>query len=462
MATANRERRESQRHRRLWEVLDHHAEQQRIYTCGARFRGLCCGVRSGKTLLAKRFTAESMVDFPLTDGFFVWGAPTHPQAKRIFWKDAKAIFPRSYIWNINETDRTVQIVNGCTLAVVGVNEAERLEGVHIDGVVLDERDDIVPDAWEHHIRTRLSTRGRPPGWAWHIGVPEGRRALWEMKCEVESGKLPDGAFATWPSSDIIAPEEIAHAKATMDPLVYRQEYEADFVTFAGRTYHTFDRDLHAAERLIYDRQRPLHFAFDFNVDPGTAEVCQELPYRGSARAVHPRDHGNPRVADVIDAWIGEVWLRDSRTEHVCRALLEAFGDHPSEVHCWGDYTGGSRHTSQTRGTDWDQIQEILGRAYGSRLSIHRKRNPSERARVNAVNARLLTADGKIHALVDPVTCPKLVEDFETVANKADGSGAIDKTTEKFKLYTHPTDEVGYFTYHRHPLRDRRESFERIR
>lgn len=441
--------RETLRHRRLWEPLRPQAEQQRIIRSPARFKGACAGVRSGKTRIAKMDIAAYMMDFPLADGFFVWAGPTYKQAKRIFWPDAKAIFPRKMIARISESDLSVQIVHGPTLQIFGMQDPERLEGIHVDGIILDELDDMGETLWDEHIRTRLSTANRPPGRAWMIGVPEGKRNLWRFKQQVEAGQFPDGDFATWWSEAILDPAEIAHAKATMDPLIYRQEYQAEFVTFAGQAYYSFDATVHARERVTYDEALPLHFCFDFNVDPGTAAVCQDQAYTGARE----------EVADEITAWIGEVWIRpSSNTPAVCRALLDAYGEHEGLVYAWGDYTGGARHSSQTAGTDWDQIKEILGRAYGGRLKMRRRRNPSERARVNAVNSRLLTADGKVHMLVDPVACAHLIDDFETVAVKDDGSGDLDKDKAKYKLYTHLTDEVGYFTYHRHPLR---KSFERM-
>jgi hypothetical protein len=59
-------------------------------------------------------------------------------------------------------------------------------------------------------------------------------------------------------------------------------------------------------------------------------------------------------------------------------------------------------------------------------------------------------DKKIHLVVNPVTCPHVIEDLDGVILKDDGSGEIDK--EDNKEITHLTDALGYYVERKHPVR----------
>ena len=91
------------------------------------------------------------------------------------------------------------------------------------------------------------------------------------------------------------------------------------------------------------------------------------------------------------------------------------------------------------------------RGFGSqRVSFHvPESNPAERARVNAVNARCCSTDGKRRLLVDAAAAPKLVRDLEGVQTVKGGSGEIDK--KKDRKLTHISDALGYYIVHEYPL-----------
>jgi len=413
-----------------WYPLRYHPEQARLWTARERFRVTGAGRRSGKTEIAKRFIVEQALTHhersEFLDGFYAAAAPTHQQARDIFWDDLKALTPSKFVSAIRESDLTVRLVTGTTVRVAGMDKPQRIEGHPLDGIVLDEYSEMKPDAWTRHVRPALSTPGRP-GWAWFIGIP---RAAPHFK------RLYDGAAALedweafhWLSEDILDPEEIEAAKGELDPLTYAQEYEASWDTYQGRAYYPFDRRVHC-KPLEYDPSKPLVFCFDFNVDPGVAAVVQEQ--------------------DGITAIIGEVWVpRNSNTRIVCRRLVSDWGKHKGEVHIYGDATGGARGSAKVAGSDWDIVRAELRGEFDLRWNVQR-RNPAERARVNAVNARLETADGEHHLVVDPETAAHVVDDFEGVCVIEGGSGELLKPTSGVgSELTHLTDALGYYIFKRH-------------
>jgi hypothetical protein len=324
--------------------------------------------------------------------------------------------------------------------VVGLDKPERIEGLPIDGIILDEYGNMKEATWGEHVRPCLSTPGRS-GWAWMIGVPEGRNHYYQtyQKALEPTSNGWDGFH--WISADILDPEEIEAAKAELDPLTYKQEYEADFIYLEGRVYYPFDRKIHASELLEYDSSKDLHFLFDFNQAPGVAAVAQELTYTGNRTNL---------VSEAYTGIIGEVWIpKNSRTPFVCNRLIKDWGHHKGDVYCYGDPTGGAGGSAKIEGSDWDQVRSILDKVYGERMTFRVARgSPRENPRVNSVNSRLMSMDGMIHMLVDPIKAPHVVEDLEGVVTLKGGSGEIDKKINE--TLTHLSDAIGYYTHMRFP------------
>lgn len=82
-------------------------------------------------------------------------------------------------------------------------------------------------------------------------------------------------------------------------------------------------------------------------------------------------------------------------------------------------------------------------------------NGTERARVNAMNARLMSMDGTVHMMIDPNKAPMTVRDLEGVRLLAGGSGEIDKKHD-LKL-THLSDGLGYYVVGEFPVRGKRKA-----
>lgn len=426
----------------------------RLSETPARFNVCSAGRRSGKTESAKRFTYVGNDSFegaltysrPYDDGWFVLTAPTHSQAKRVFWNDMVAMCPKWALKRRRESDLTLKLYNGVEITVFGMDRPERIEGRAIDGLVADEYANMKADAWDKHIRPALSTKGRP-GWGWLIGVPEGRNHYWQKFKHATNSGDPSWAAHTWHSSLVIDTAELEQARRDMDELTFKQEYEGEFVNFTGRAYHAFgDHNQDAAVR--YDPAKPLIFCFDFNNSPGVAAVLQEQCRQDYADAgIRLRR----RSEEEFVAAVGEVWIpRHSNTLRVCDRLIKDWGEHDGDVVCYGDATGGAKGTSAVMGSDWELIEQRLGEHFGDRLSVMvEKTNPRERARVNAVNSLCRSAMGSVRLLVDPKACQHLVEDLEGVITVEGGSGEIDKDEDP--NLTHISDAVGYYVASEHAV-----------
>lgn len=441
-----------------WTVLRPHPIQQSFLHSTARFIVVPAGRRSGKTEIAKRKiiirALRSGADFAPN---FFFGAPTRDQAKRIFWKDLKAMIPP---WLMkrkpSETELSIELINGATLWVVGMDKPERIEGTPWDGGVLDEYANMKEHAWAENVRPALEDR---QGFCIFTGVPEGRNHYYRL---YKNAQIREGWEAyTWKSSMILPPAVIEAARLDLDPLSFEQEYEASFVNFQGRAYYPFEESVHCGN--LRDRYNPngdLALCLDFNVNPGTAVIAQEmdLPLRASGLAPI-RIGGAELLGNLLAAptsgtgVIGEVHIpNNSNTPAVMRKFIEDWGNHNGRIFVYGDATGGARRTSAVAGSDWDLVKNALYGHFGTDRIFFRvpPSNPSERSRINAVNTRLKSGEDNVHLMIDPVAAPKTVEDFEGVRLLEGGSGEIDKKHDP-KL-THLTDGLGYYIVKEYPVR----------
>lgn len=415
-----------------WTTLRPHEKQRQLWYDNIRIRFVPAGRRSGKTELAKRFGVLDACSYGLgTAGWIHFVAPVRKQAKDIYWEDIKALVPKEFrVGDPMESDLTIRLFNGVRLNVAGMDEPARIEGHPILGIVLDEFGNMKPKAWTHHVRPALADTG---GWAWLIGVPEGRNHYYE---EVENAYHDESGqkrVYSWSSRTVLPEEEIRAMEESMDEVTLAQEVDASFVNFVGRVYYSFNRDENVVAEVPYDPKADLFFCFDFNVNPGTASVAQDCD-------------GKTFVLD-------EVYIpNDSNTPLVCKQLRTRWGSHEGRVLLYGDATGGARGTAKIHGTDWDLIRQELGPIFGQRLRDYVPRsNPEERVRINSVNSRIKTASGERRLFVAK-KCRYMIRDLEGVRYK-EGTGDIDKDNDR--NLTHLSDGLGYMVHARHPMSSQR-------
>ena len=228
-----------------WTILRPHPVQGRYWTSPHRFNIVSAGRRSGKTELAKRKIVQSAIDgTDFDDARFFAAAPTLDQARRIYWADFKKMVPLDLIVDKpSETHLTIELINGSTITVLGMDKPARIEGAPWDGGILDEYANMKEGAWGENVRPALADRN---GWCDLIGVPEGRNHYFEMDERARAEMALRGAEAefgsfTWPSADILPQAEIDAARRDLPPKVFQQEYEGSFVDWSGDAFFEIDR-----------------------------------------------------------------------------------------------------------------------------------------------------------------------------------------------------------------------------
>lgn len=204
-----------------------------------------------------------------------------------------------------------------------------------------------------------------------------------------------------------------------------REMEIDFTAQSGvRVYQPFRPELHCVQGLEVVPHLPLRLCCDFNVSP-----CVFV------------------VAQVVRSWvqfIGQVKLAPATVSAMVREFRNLFPNHPAEVWVYGDAAGRGRDV-QTGQSDYDLLQAAF-RGYSSAVVLKiPKDNPRVKDRVNAVNAKLMTADGVPGIRIDPVACPELVRDLaEVVWNpKQTDIHKVTNPRDPYHERTHASDAAGY-------------------
>lgn len=383
------------------------AIRKEILSDSNRFKVLVCGRRWGKTVLSLMYLMKDPFQANERRWFIT---PTYRQGKMIVFPILRQMFQGFTGAKLNESEMSVVFNNGAELAVKGADNEHNLRGVELTKCVMDEMAYIKPHVWEEIVYPMLATT---QGCALFIGTPNGYDTMYDLYSRGQS----DPDWKSWQFKTIdggfVPADEIAKAKKTMDPVRFRQEFEASFETTGNRAAWNFDRDIHvkkAAELSSYK-----WWGCDFNVDYMSAVLaCQ--------------------YTDGTIHYYDEIRLKNSNTEEMARKMKAI----EPNIEVYPDPAGSARSTTSNRSD-----HHIL-RDYGFVIRA-KKAHPSHIDRLNALNRKLLDADGNVTMTVDH-KCKYLIKDLEQV--QRDKKGGIDKSQIEL---THSLDACSYAIAYKFPV-----------
>jgi phage terminase large subunit len=378
--------------------------QREIWESGSRFKLLCSGRRFGKTYLCITRLICWAMEKP---GSLCWYVTAnYRMAKQIAWRELKSMAPPELVVKRNESDLSIEFVNGSQIALRGAENEDSLRGVSLSALVIDEAAYVKQAAWEMVLRPALSDQGGP---AWFITTPAGLNwfhDLWEQAQEQEDWQT--FSFTTIQGGNV-SEKEIEAARRTLDQRTFQQEYLASFETLAGRVYPGFS-DENISED-VHDMGNPIYWGTDFNVGVMAGVLAS-------------------RVGDTIHIW-DELSVKQSDTDEVCQMLKERFPDR--KIVAYPDPTGSARKTSSAGRTDHDII-----RRYGFEC-ISPRGAWAVKDKINATNWMIRTADGHMKLFIHP-RCKNTIKGLRNVTYKPGGGDyVIDKTAD----IEHWTDGLGY-------------------
>ena len=171
-------------------------------------------------------------------------APFQVQARQVLWEYLKsytACFAKCPGYSVSEMNLTVTLPDptnlskkGANIMLLGAENAEKLRGIFLSGIVLDEYQDIAPYVWDTIIRPALADRG---GWAIFSGTVKGHdNPLWELYERAKSD--PANWFSTLlPVSEtgVLSADEVEDLKRGMTDEAFQAEFMCDpAATVTGR------------------------------------------------------------------------------------------------------------------------------------------------------------------------------------------------------------------------------------
>ncbi len=401
-------------------ILHLHSKQWEVYSTHHRFRVVVAGRRWGKTQLAK----ISILKFAKVKKRLIWYvAPSYRMAKQIMWPELIESIPKKWIHKINETTLSITLINKTRIELKGADNPDSLRGVGIHFLVMDEVQDINPEAWTKVLRPTLASTG---GHALFIGTPKSYNFLYDLYMLGQKADLRlSGQWMSWQFPTITSPfipkSEIEAARQDMDEKSFKQEFEASFETMAGRVYYPFDRKTHVG-KYPFNPLLPIWVGQDFNLTPMSSIILQ------------PQENGELWAVD-------EVILKGASTEKTCDELERRYWRWQDKFIIFPDPNGGTKQHARGE-TDMDIFRE---RGF-ERHKFHR-RTPLVVDRVNSVNRMLMNARGEIKLRVDE-KCKETIQSLEQVLWKKDGSREIDKEAN----IEHITDALGYPVQYMFPVR----------
>jgi len=298
-------------------------------------------------------------------------------------------------------------------------------------------------AWQSVIQPCLTTRWSPkraahfgapsPGRALIIGTPKGFNFFAELLNYRETNPMWKSYFYDYTQSPMLDIAEIEALRSELDPVQFASEYLALIKESGKNVFYCFDRKLHIDATIedfyppVYEGEKleeageDVHICIDFNV----GKQCSSFfALRGNEMQFIDEVMGHPD------------------TETLAISLSTRFKGH--KIFAYPDPSGRSRKTSASVGvTDFTILQK-----HGIICLAHTKAPPIIDS-VNAVNRKLLTADGHIGMRVHP-RCKGVITSLERttwVDNTSDTA-----TIDKKEGVEHYSDGVRYATEFKFPIK----------
>jgi phage terminase large subunit len=258
--------------------------------------------RAGKTVACVADLIDAALRCQNPDPRFAYVAPFYVQAKDVAWGYLKRFTVPIDGVKFNEAELRVDLPNGARIRLYGADNYDRMRGVYLDGVVLDEYADMPPAAWTEVIRPALADR---EGWAVFIGTPKGRNEffrIWEL---AQNDPSWFAMMLRASESGLVKQTELDDAAKDMTPEQYAQEFECSFDAAILGAY--YGSDIARAERegrvgmFPLDPLLPVHTAWDLGIGDSTAIWLWQAAPDGLRVIGHIEDHGK-----ALPHYVGEL------------------------------------------------------------------------------------------------------------------------------------------------------------
>lgn len=390
------------------------------------------GRRALKTLLFSRKLFKKALQ---TRGRYICGAPTHEQAREIFWDRMCQLTTLFQSRKPHETYRKIFLTNGSEIHIAGLESGERLKGKPAAGFHISEVDDVKEEVWfRHFLPMSLDT----DAFFYLDGVPGGGLGWFHDIClkacdgafperdEKKGGKFhasknnPNMAYYHWFSSDVyeqwkldLIQEQYIYSQDMFD-----REFLGAFISLLGAAYKNYGA--WNIQKNDYNPLYVVHIGMDFNRNPMAVTFSHIV-------------NGHVYVFD-------EALISDCTTQDMIDYILIDRKFEPLMCVIYPDSTGKAEKSNASK-SDIAQL-----RAAGLEVKA-KSSNPRIRDRISNVNRLLKDRKDITRVHIDP-RCRHLINDFNKV--KCDQYGREEAEQKKGRL-THISSAFGYMCYYLFPM-----------
>jgi hypothetical protein len=391
-----------------------HPAQKVIMQQAKRFNHLRCGRRFGKTTLIQELTSIALEGKRVG----VW-FPAYKDLAEV-WTEVKLLYKPvphevyEYIDIIDKKDeqlKQIRLLGGGLIDFWSMENPDSGQGRKYHRAIVDEsaKAQKLYTAWENTIRPTLTDY---KGDAFIMSRPKGKNAGGTAEhpgngfylLEEKHKKFLNWAFFHFTTYDnpYMEHSEIEEAKLQLDDINFRQEYMAEYVDANDRPFlYKFDEKKHVIDFYKPNPHLPILVSFDFNKDPMTALIGQQV--------------------DIFTSYaFAEINLPEGSTPEVCDLIITDYVHWLyRDIEVTGDATGRNR-SAMVKGNlnHYRIIQDKL------RLSDDQLRNPT--ANLAHSDSRVLCnsvlQNAKFYITKD---CKKTIKD--AISAYVDASGELVKT-----------------------------------
>lgn len=200
-----------------------------------RWRVAVAHRRAGKTIAFVNEALRSALSCEKPEPRLGYLAPHQTQAKAIAWDALKRYAAPIPGVKFNESELRADLPGGARIRLFGADNPNSLRGLYFDGVILDEFGDMDPAVWTEVLRPALADRC---GWAAFAGTPRGKNAFYDLR---QRAAAKEAGWALWElkasETRILPPDELADARASMDPSAFAREFECSFDASVEGAYY---------------------------------------------------------------------------------------------------------------------------------------------------------------------------------------------------------------------------------
>lgn len=230
--------------------------QDKVHQDRHKYRVVCAGRKFGKSVLARtELWMRALFEYEKKKkgGIFQPGnywivSPTIRQGRLNHWRQLLAEIPREAVKSINKTELQIELYNGAYITILGTENADKIRGAGVVGMVIDEAAYIPSTVWEMVLEPELfSTKG----WCLFISTPAGHnwfKKIWDRgQSEDKKSQWKSWRFSSYETPRAKDKERARFLKekqANSAIETFAQEYLASFEKLEGLIYKNFKEDIH--------------------------------------------------------------------------------------------------------------------------------------------------------------------------------------------------------------------------